>query len=351
MILPPSGLEAWFDEQEGVDHEFPDGRSREYVARYRHLKEIFQTRYHAWVNAGAASFNGGLLTDHGPEHVNVVIKREGDLIRANDCVLTAYEVYLMLVATHLHDVGNIFGRERHEQESRKILSDLGPAAGFDTAETRQVQLIARAHGGFINGSKDTISSLQQSTMLLNQSIRPRLLAAVIRLADEYSDQANRAARFLLDNERLPKESEVFHKYASGLHSVRIRPQEERVELHFSFGEESFTKKFGRIRDSVYLLDEIFERTTKLFTETMYCNRFMRPNLEINSVSVFIEIIRIDDPDTAPKQIAYRLEESGYPTLPKSLLHNTNEALRTPDGKLDGASLARELRNRIKGLKR
>ncbi|UYN93142.1 MAG: hypothetical protein KIT25_13805 [Enhydrobacter sp.] len=345
MQLPAQGLEKWLEERTADQHAFPDGKSNEYVARYAHLKDLFKDRYHSWVNPGATAANGGLLTDHGPGHIDVVIRRASDLVRGQKCVLTPYEVYLTLMAIHLHDVGNVFGREKHEQESTKILNDLGPAAGFDTTEKRIIQMIARVHGGKIGESKDTISTLQTETALLNQPVHPRLLAAIVRLADEYSDQANRAARFLLDGERVPKPSEIFHKYASGLHSVMVQPDTERVELHFSFDEKDFTKKFGKLKTTTYLLDEILERSVKLFTETIYCNRFMRPSIAINSISVSLEIVRVNGNGAPPRKIAYRMEEAGYPSVPKNFLYETNESLRVGQKRLDGATLAKQIRRK------
>ena len=56
----------------------------------------------------------GFLTDHGPQHIETVISRASDLIRARSCDLSSYEVFLLLAAIHLHDVGNIHGRTGHQ---------------------------------------------------------------------------------------------------------------------------------------------------------------------------------------------------------------------------------------------
>ena len=114
---------------------------------YRKVSEYLNNSVHSEVNLGARIMDGGLLTDHGPEHIKTVIRRDSDLVSADTCNLTPYEVYILLAAIHFHDVGNIFRRKDHEIKSTEIFKELGPLASTDRTEKLWITKIAQAHGG------------------------------------------------------------------------------------------------------------------------------------------------------------------------------------------------------------
>lgn len=120
------------------------------------------------------------LNDHGPDHIATVIARASDILNEANTSLNSYEAYLLLFAIHLHDTGNLFGRNQHEQACRTIMKALGTRAGDDELEKRWITTIAAAHGGkLIDGDKDTISRLipDPDVTILGMHVRPQFLAA------------------------------------------------------------------------------------------------------------------------------------------------------------------------------
>jgi hypothetical protein len=256
--------------------------------------------------------DGGYLTDHGPDHVKTVIRRASQLAEHQRCELSPYEVYILLVGIHIHDVGIIFGgREQHEIKQEAVMEKLGMLMGEDTGEKVAIHKIAAAHGGSINGDKDTIGKLPDTEALLGQKIRPRILAALLRFADELADERARAARFPMALGQLPRSSEVYHKYAQALQSVIAQAPGDSVALDFEMTIQDACQTFGKGDSTVYLLDEIFERTMKMHRERMYCMRFLRPLISIDKINV---TVRVYGPQYSSEieKVTYRLEESGYP---------------------------------------
>ena len=116
--------------------------------------------------------------------------------------------------------------------------------------------VARAHGGkTATGSRDTIGDLPESTHLFGKEVRPRLLAAVLRFADELSDGRERASRFFVANNDVPMLSKIHHAYSHALTSSLIKGQELLLnyELTLATIDDDFqiTKGGGRR----FLLDE------------------------------------------------------------------------------------------------
>ena len=197
--------------------------------------------------------------------------------------------------------------------------DLDKLAGEETIEKRVIATVAAAHGGTVRGSvddKDTIGKLAPERVILNQQVHQQLLAALLKFADELADDYTRADRFMLDNGLL-EGSEVYHAYSQSLHSVMIH--ERDIALHFEMSRKTALRQYGKGNKSVYLLDEIFNRTLKMHLERIYCMRFLRTLFSIDRIRVTIEVFENIEQDylIGPplETISYTLEESGYPNTP------------------------------------
>src|ERR1051326_2686382 len=126
-------LDEWLKKRRTGD--FGDLKTN-YVARYGALEDFLKKDVHPLVSLGAAVKDGIFLNDHGPAHVATVIKRASELIATDTCILTAYEVYILLAAIQLHDIGNILGRSGHESRPQELEGQLEGLLGDDSAEKR-----------------------------------------------------------------------------------------------------------------------------------------------------------------------------------------------------------------------
>jgi exopolyphosphatase/pppGpp-phosphohydrolase len=109
--------------------------------------------------------------------------------------LEPYELYVLLFAVLLHDAGNARTRKNHEKEPKAIIARMGSVAGVEPVERKLIASIAEAHGGRTkDGDKDTIRKVIQLDIenIGGLSVRSRLLAAALRLADELSENPQRA---------------------------------------------------------------------------------------------------------------------------------------------------------------
>ncbi|HWM93280.1 MAG TPA: hypothetical protein VN493_21130 [Thermoanaerobaculia bacterium] len=331
MIL----LDEWLSQQ--LITNFPQRGKVNYSQRFLSVAEYLNNYVHPEIGKLAIVRHDGFLTDHGPEHVKTVIQRASELIGDPTGKLSAYEVYLLLMACHFHDVGNIFGRGEHEKKLGPIMAKVGTLLGDDAVEIHAIQKIAAAHGGSIDGNKDTISYLPVSDPVLGNKVHMQQLAAVLRFADELADDYSRASRFLLDIDQVPKESEVFHMYAAHLHSVVVDSESSSVNLHFSFNKDVAVEKFGKRDSEVFLLNEIYERTMKMHLERMYCSRFMSKIVRIDAVKVRIEVYPSNHSPALLHAIGYRLEERGYPQAAEADINSL-----CPDLEWTGETLCEDL---------
>ena len=325
-----------------IDKRLED-RLGDYAAQYEALRKHVN-RVHRDVTSGAIAVDGGLLTDHGPEHIEIVIDRASQLSNTRRCDLTQYEVFLLLAAVHLHDVGNIHGRKAHQLTAKNVADWLGSSISPDAIVRRTVIQIASAHTAGDSPEKDTIGKLPPEQYILNQPVRPRLLAAILRFADELADDRSRASAYLHETNRVPYSSQVFHAFAYALHSVNINHASREIELHFEMQTDEATTKYGKQDSEVFLLDEILSRSVKLHLERKYAMLFIRDWISIDAIRVFVEVY--GSGLNPIEKIGYRIAERGYPDSPEKGVYALAPELsnyRDWDGdKVTGAALAERI---------
>lgn len=337
-------LEKVFKTKAENRDESPDHRD-DLFSRYIAILKYLEIKVYPFVDAGLAALSeeNGIYTLHNKDHFDEVVKYAGELL---GCIsgkeifdgLNAYELFVLLVAIRIHDAGNMYGRENHEKRAYQILQQAGEAAVTDNYECRFISDIAKAHGGLApDNSKDTISkTLSEMEAYGNVDFHPRIIAAIVRFADEICESQSRAAEKLLSSGKINKKNEVFHKYASSIKSVRVNHIKSNVtryaspieiRLKFDVNVNDCLRTWGKTEKGevkqVYLIDEIFNRLEKMILERRYCNHFMREVCNVVSIVAKIKIYEeienngIVEPYFV-KEIPV-IEKAGYPILAKHFL--------------------------------
>ena len=274
------------------------------------------------------------LNDHGPDHINMVIDRANSIV-ANFSTdhLSEFEAFILLCAIQIHDIGNILGRAGHERKLNSIFDEKSTNIIVDTPERRVIKSIAMAHGGKTENGKDTISLLSARETIFNETVRTRLLAAILRFADELADDNTRANRPALDLNILGTNSDIYHKYSRALHTVAIKPDEEnndfKVSLVFELEAHSLKNRYLVGKHEKYLLDEIYDRTQKMELERRYCMKFMYPYINVGRIEVVINIYGSQSQKL--KAISYTLEDVSYPNDAVVIRNGMIGSISVPSG--------------------
>lgn len=311
----------------------PD-RTADYWARYIGLVAGLREHVYPLINAGLAclSKSPGIYTDHGKDHFDEVVRYAGSMLGVagashRDIGLTAYEIYLLLCAIRLHDAGNIDGREDHEKRAISMLYDYGGNIGRDSTEALLIGQIADAHGGHtLAGSKDTISELPQDGIPVGATTcRPRQVAALVRFADEICEHSSRAARHHLNSGTLPAENQLFHIYAESVSGAAC-DSNGGFKLQLNIKTKYLTDKYPhpKLSEGKYVIDEVFDRISKLDCERRYCNQYLDPRLQTRELDISINLLeekqyglRTLIPSVV-KSLAFRIpSKDGYPVAQDS----------------------------------
>ena len=326
-------IQDYFYSTENKPDEFPSGNN--YVANYKAFKSFMDKQIHPEVKTMTSRLDEEIyLNDHSSTHVEMVINKISQILESMGFeYFTGYEYFLLLTAIQIHDAGHIInGRANHAETSKRFIEFYNKYS-VSAIERKIIAKIASAH----SGKNDPIGQLETSTLLSGKQVRPRLLAALLRLGDELADENSRASSYLLDIEQIPEYSRLFHVFSRCLDTYSA--SSGTINMHFyinkQYATEVFKKKKGSNEELVYLIDEIYIRSTKTFTECLYYNRFVPDELRFRTINVDIDFLEDNGEDYYPA-ISYRLEETGYPSnVSEDIFALVNDQLIRDGNKLTG----------------
>lgn len=245
------------------------------------------------------------LTDHSGDHIDNVLNNVYKLIHReiekliesspssvpqNTTILTYLDMYFLCQTSLFHDVGNIYGRENHNQNIQTVIKE-----NFnDVIDDRQRSIIVRAGrahtGKNLEGSKDTLKSLVDDKDQYDGSIiHLRSVAAIIRFADELAEGPQRTSNFMLNHDKLG-DSTKYHEYAS-MTQITIDTDNSRIVVAYQINVD--TSKYTTRNDIAEYLENtfrfIYSRIIKLDEERKYYNFYCNLASNIKEIQVSFEI--------------------------------------------------------------
>ena len=297
------------------DHLPSSGEFKSLRARYDTLAAAMNTQIHPLVTTYANLATGSFFSDHGVQHISDVIKSAQRLLQDATGQISAYELFILLVAINYHDIGNMFGRFEHEEKISEVLDKFFTAASFDQLDRALAIQVASKHGGATNGNKDKLSELERSTTWKNVPVRPQLLAALLKLADELSEHNRRGDQTALSAGILKgHESEIHHVFACSVNNLMPDFKSGSVDYRFFLTLDTLKREYAwRSGSTIKILEYIYQRVIKTYLECVYCSKYARGFFFFDRVNVRIEIFDSQKPIKL-MELALRIEgESSYPS--------------------------------------
>ncbi len=262
--------------------------------RYETIKAYLSTEYYPWIQANCPFF-----TDHGEQHISSVIQAGSLLLKEHlglqgKSKLSTLDLFLILSGILWHDVGNVYGRSEHAARVATMTDEIKKLA-FPTPEIhRLVYEISKAHAG---GSGLEIPRAEEdcATRYETYTVYPRALAAIVRFADEISENQARISHALLPS--VPEKSRIFWEYANCIAASRPEPERERVVVTVNIQSDKVTSRyecseFSHCADKegqVSLMEYIICRLEKMNNERVYCAGKFNRYASIREIAVKITI--------------------------------------------------------------
>lgn len=238
------------------------------------------------------------LTDHGPRHIQDVMNRAFSIISSDRSShgLEAGDLYILLQSILFHDVGNLHGRKRHNENVGRMFDATRGTGDELRREKNLVISTARAHSGLSSaGDKNTLIELDDNAHSPFGPIKLQSIAAVLRLADELAEGEQRTTKYFREMIGVDNDSNIFHDYARCTSTMADRSNgricltyDIYVDDYFSgppaVNESKLVELFGFMLHRIEKLDE--ERRYTRYYSTVLAP-FNRTQVQVN-FSVFGE---------------------------------------------------------------
>lgn len=210
------------------------------------------------------------LTDHGPRHVDDVLRNAIRLLPKRDGLpdISGRELYCLGMSILFHDAGNVYDREGHRDRVANVYDRIRGTEKFLMRERTLIIRATRAHTGKAqDGSTDTLKEVDNGEHLEGEPVRLREVAAILRLADELAEGPHRTSEFMQSEGLYDERSVKYHEYASRTH-VLIDRNSGRLVLTYEMDLDAGT------RDSVSLvlrqrMEYAYSRILKVDQERQY----------------------------------------------------------------------------------
>lgn len=281
------------------------------------------------------------LTDHGPPHIQDVLKNVFKLLEGDLEHFSPIEHYILGLSVLFHDVGNLHGREGHNKRIGHFYNHVRQSAAKFARERTLIVQIAQAHTGQArNGSRNTLADVPDSSPLNGEPIKSREIAAIVRFADELAEGRKRTSDYMMQHGLYPLEDQAHHAYSAAT-SIAIDKGNERIAVTYELNLDTkvcLAEELSRIKA---FLKFASQRLAKMDQERRYA-RFhcVKPLAPFRQITVRLNI-QIDGDIVEPSLEAIISDEVSL-DAPTDLLCDRDKSWN-PDTVID--RLKQEVRRR------
>jgi len=277
-----------------------DSTAKNLWCQYSAMKNYLSRQYYPWVQANCPYF-----TDHGQAHIESVIQSSSQILSKSlqnsspKVVLTSLDLYILLCSVIWHDIGMVFERSGHSNKVKEIIDRIKELGFPDPSVSRLVSELVKAHeerNGLIIPEREQDCTVNTKTY----TVFPRALAAIVRFADEISENRSRISPSLLKNGKIPKENLIYWEHANCLTASRADPYRERVIVTVEIEVDKAIavhccpeecKQHSGDGESISLIEYLVARLQKMNNERAYCAREFERYASIRKIEVRLKLIK------------------------------------------------------------
>ncbi len=288
--------------------------------QYEVMKKYLSEEYYPWVHDKCPYF-----TDHGSGHIQSVKQAVESVLSGHlapgETALSNLDLFLLLCGIIWHDVGMVAVRSHHAEkvvEITKKVKELFPGVHIQ----RLVEEISTAHSG---ETGLTVPRTEENcTLGRTYKVYPRALAAVVRLADEVSENHTRISHALIEN--VPEDNRIYWEYASCIEASYAEPSRERIVVEVEIQVEKASRRM-KCRDfpdrtrraaEIPLIEYALCRLEKMNNERAYCYSYLTRYADLKSVearfTLLRETARLPDYELSVAFRDYGLSADKYPRI-------------------------------------
>ncbi len=207
-------------------------QTENYFTRYVLLRDRLLNNEYTQVMSG---FVGG--NDHGPNHIRRVLSYL-DMILAPKPLkhVRPYELFITMMAILYHDIGILRQRKDHAQISAILLALDSNDYVFDSLDKNLMEAAVVSHSSSVD-IQEQCRAFSQIEHVRGNEVRPKVVAALVRLADELDEDARRADPAVEAKMNLSEPSKFYWRFNQCVRGVRPDPSSRIVYIDMKYSAD------------------------------------------------------------------------------------------------------------------
>lgn len=284
--------------------------AQDLYSKYINTRDYLEKQYYPWIQATCPFY-----TDHGKAHIDSVIESASEMLvnKIGDDAkepLLPIEIFEILNGVMWHDIGNALGRTKHEEQIPNLSEEIRNLAFPNVTVHRHVVEISKAHTGKTGLNEPSFD--EDVRLSKNYPLHPKAYAAIVRFADEISENRNRVSQSILRLPKpLPDENRIYWEYANCVVASKADVNRSRVVVSYEIPKDKILQKFicNEYADNddfksllgpkneISLIYYIIARLQKMNNERAYCAPYFGGYT--NFSQIIARFIIVDDTKKIP----------------------------------------------------
>lgn len=259
-----------------------------FYQRYEVLKHrLLNNEYEHW----AASFPHG--NNHGPGHIRRVMENLDRILGENfltEEIITPYELFLMMMSILYHDVGILAKREGHADLSGKFLDEQNDNYLIQKRDRDIIRAAVVSHSSSKN-IEEECAAFPDREYIGSETVRPRVVAATVRLADELDEDHRRGDPEVARKIGISKDSEFYWQFCQRILAVRPDRSAREIYIGISFEPEDAGRTVRLQGRERLFVCAFAEKLAKINSERIVVSRFLPQTLQFRRLLLSIRPLK------------------------------------------------------------
>jgi hypothetical protein len=229
--------------------------------------------------------------DCGSGHIERVLEKLDQLVgdgAVRDGHIGIYELYLSMMSVLCHDIAILGSREQHAKEAANTPRTQISATFLNDdrhPHDRNVIRVARVSHSTPHDIESKCKGFTQQMTIGQHLVRPRLVAALVCLADELDQDYRRASELAGTRRSLPEGSLFFWRFRQRISGIRAEPFAHRIvmDVHFAPDDVGHLANVNGV-ERVFLF-AFAEELARINNERLKINKFLPAALNYSHLVV------------------------------------------------------------------
>jgi hypothetical protein len=266
----------------GIEEALKTSANSPFFSKYDILRrDLFSREYQHWCSRFAFG------NDHGAAHIERVLEKLDFLLGPAPLTsLNVYELFLTMVAILYHDIGILRGRDQHNVVSGLLLEAEQCGRLLNSDDKELIVAAVVSHSSSADIGKEC-GGWNEEHPVGGYLVRPRTIAALVRLADELDEDKRRADSLVQSELQVPDESRFYWEFCQRISGIVPRFETRDIDIAVKLEEQDLGRPVVVAGRPGSFIGHFARKLQKINHERQLVNAFLPERVRYAQLSVTV----------------------------------------------------------------